>query len=179
MSSGAGWQLDIRSHSAADTRRLAGALAAACRPGDVVLVAGELGAGKTTFAQGFAAGLGITQPVTSPTFTLLHDYPCPRPVRGIERLLHADLYRLDSFEEVFDLSLHELVEDGAVAVVEWGDRAPAAFGASTLTVHLERPVQGSGPPIDTAEERVVRLVADGDPWAGRRSEVSALLDGAG
>jgi tRNA threonylcarbamoyladenosine biosynthesis protein TsaE len=135
----------LRTESAADTRALGAALARALRPGDVVLLAGDLGAGKTTLAQGIGVGLGITDQVTSPTFTLVRSYPCPVPVEAVggrragatvRTFLHADLYRLDNLAEVADLALAELVEDDAVAVVEWGDVAEPVLGGDALSVRL-------------------------------------------
>ena len=101
------------------TRALAAALAPVCRPGDVLLLSGDLGAGKTTFAQGFAPALGVDEPVTSPTFTLVRLRGRAGPT-GVRTLLHADVYRLDHLGEIADLGLGQLVEDGAVALVEWG-----------------------------------------------------------
>ena len=90
-------------------------------PGDVVLLSGDLGAGKTTLAQGIGGGTRGHRDVTSPTFTLVRSYPCPRRAPGsagdgaVRTLLHADVYRLDGLAEVADLAIGELVEDDAVA----------------------------------------------------------------
>jgi tRNA threonylcarbamoyladenosine biosynthesis protein TsaE len=158
------WAVTAATGSAEGTRELAAALATLSRPGDVLLLAGGLGAGKTTFAQGFARGLGVAGPVTSPTFTLVRQYPC----RGAVRLLvHADVYRLDSLAEVADLGLPELVEDGAVALVEWGDVAAPALGGDPLTVALE--------PTGDGEGRVVTVRGQGDHWADRRAAVATAL----
>ena len=132
----------LRSSSAEATRAVGAALATVLRPGDVVLLVGDLGAGKTTFAQGVAAGLGVAEQVTSPTFTLLRPYPCAEPATtanptAVRTLLHADLYRLERAREVAELGLGELVEDGAAALVEWGDMAgPVRLGAVAATVRL-------------------------------------------
>ena len=107
------------SESPAETRALAGRVAALCRPGDVVLLVGDLGAGKTVFAQGFAAALGVPGPVTSPTFALVRQYRCGEG-SPVGLLIHADVYRTGSLHEVVDLALAELVEEDAVALVEWG-----------------------------------------------------------
>lgn len=125
------WTLTGLTRSPEETRRLAGSLAGAARRGDVVVLAGALGAGKTTFAQGFAEALGVAGPVTSPTFTLLRQYPCT-----LGLLLHADVYRLDRLAEVEDLGLSELVEQG-VAIVEWGDVAVPALAPVAWTVTIE------------------------------------------
>jgi tRNA threonylcarbamoyladenosine biosynthesis protein TsaE len=158
-----GWPLEARTASAAQTRELAEALAATVGPGDVVLLIGGLGSGKTTFAQGFARGLGVEGPVTSPTFTLVREYPC-HGTAGLRRLLHADVYRLESMGEVIDLALPELVEDDAVAVVEWGDVAAPALGAEVLKVTLR--------PGDGDDERVVELAGEGEGWSARRAELA-------
>jgi tRNA threonylcarbamoyladenosine biosynthesis protein TsaE len=162
--SGEGWSVTAATASAAETRALAAAVAGLARPGDVVLLVGGLGAGKTTFAQGFARGLGVEGPVTSPTFTLVRQYRCRGPVH---QLLHADVYRLDTVAEVADLGLAELVEDGAVALVEWGDAAAPALGGDTLTVALW--------PGDEDEVRRVTVTGQGAVWDGRREKLEAML----
>ena len=164
----------LRTSSAEATRALGSAFAGVLRGGDVVLVAGELGAGKTTFVQGVAAGLGVADQVTSPTFTLVRPYACHtgREEMAVEDgapvrvLLHADLYRLDRLAEVADLALAELVEEQAVALVEWGDVAEPVLGRDALRVHLR-----SG----SAEgERLVTIDAEGiaEP---RRAQIDALM----
>ncbi len=115
----------LRADSLAATHAIAAALASLARPGDFIVLAGDMGAGKTAFAQGFGRALGITEAITSPTFTLVHSYPCP------ERRLtlhHADIYRLDSTGDVEELALHELAEFDGIVLVEWGDVAAAALG---------------------------------------------------
>jgi tRNA threonylcarbamoyladenosine biosynthesis protein TsaE len=118
-------------HSDEDTHALAHHLAARLGPGDVVLLSGDLGAGKTTFVRGIAAGLGIdSDQVTSPTFTLVHEYR-----GGRLTLYHADLYRLDKAATA-DLGLEELgVSDGVLAI-EWPERLMHALPGA-LHVHLE------------------------------------------
>ena len=197
----AGWTVPWSSAGPADTRALAAALAAVCGPGDLVLLVGDLGAGKTTFAQGFARALGIAGPVTSPTFTLVRQYPVPGagPVR---LLLHADVYRLDSLAEVAELALPELAEEGAVVLVEWGDRAAPVLGESALVVTLQRvpappDPTGSAPPgaagtlrppgapsppravADEPEPRRVAVAGRGPGWAARRDAVAGALGALG
>jgi tRNA threonylcarbamoyladenosine biosynthesis protein TsaE len=146
--------------SAEDTRELAAAVAGVARAGDVVLLAGDLGAGKTTFAQGFARGLGVAEPVTSPTFVLV------RPYEGRLRLAHVDLYRLDHLQEVVDLGLPELVDEGAVVLVEWGDVAPGPIASEFLEVRLTP---------GEADRRQLDLRLVGDRWRPRHSALVAAL----
>jgi tRNA threonylcarbamoyladenosine biosynthesis protein TsaE len=162
------WPIEWTSEAPDETRELAGRLAALCRPGDVILLVGDLGAGKTVFAQGFAAALGVPGPVTSPTFALVRHYRCGEhsPV-GV--LIHADVYRTGSLDEVADLALAELVEEDAVALVEWGELAAPALGESALEVTLVAP-----DPVGAPERRVLTLVGRGR-WAGRSDEAAALL----
>ncbi|TML43088.1 MAG: tRNA (adenosine(37)-N6)-threonylcarbamoyltransferase complex ATPase subunit type 1 TsaE [Actinobacteria bacterium] len=136
-------------------------MAGLARAGDVVLLAGELGAGKTVFAQGFGRALGIEEPITSPSFTLVRIYP------GRVRLVHADVYRLDHLQEVVDLALPELVDEGAVAVVEWGDVAAPALPADYLEVRLEW--------SEAEDERRVSVGAVGPAWSARQGALAAAL----
>jgi tRNA threonylcarbamoyladenosine biosynthesis protein TsaE len=158
-----------RTSSSEETRRLAAALAPELGAGDLLLLVGDLGTGKTTFTQGLARGLGVTDPVTSPTFTLVRAYRCgPGPVRT---LLHADLYRLDRLQDVIDLGLGEMVEDDSVAVVEWGDVAASVFGPEVLTVELT-----TGPPREPGpdEDRILTYRLGGS-WSARRSALAGRL----
>jgi tRNA threonylcarbamoyladenosine biosynthesis protein TsaE len=107
--------IDLRSDSVATTHEIAGVIAGLVRPRDIIVLAGDMGAGKTAFTVGFTRALGVSEDdqVSSPTFTLVHSYNSGRiPV------LHADLYRLNSMAEVADLGLREQVDLGAVALVE-------------------------------------------------------------
>jgi tRNA threonylcarbamoyladenosine biosynthesis protein TsaE len=106
---------ELLTRSAEETEAAGEALAGRLGAGDLLLLAGELGAGKTTFVRGLARGLGVTATVQSPTFTLVRVYP------GRVQLAHVDLYRLETAPELDDLGLFELLEEGVVAV-EWGDR---------------------------------------------------------
>lgn len=103
------------------------------RASDMIVLTGEMGSGKTTFSQYFAHALGVTEPVTSPTFNLLHNY-----AGGRLQLHHADLYRLERTGELDDLGLTELQEAGGVMLVEWGDVVGDALGTG-LIVKLAAP----------------------------------------
>jgi tRNA threonylcarbamoyladenosine biosynthesis protein TsaE len=166
--------LRARTTDAEGTRALAGAIAPLARPGDVVLLVGDLGAGKTTFAQGFARGLGIQGPVTSPTFTLVRQYEVPvvDPAAAVEQLLHADVYRLDRLAEVTELALAELVEEAAVALVEWGESAAPALPPAVLTVELVAETEvGSEEPA-----RVITIGALGGAWAERWGDLAQAVE---
>ena len=122
--------MDIITHSEAETAAAGRELAAALRPGAVVLLSGDLGAGKTAFVRGLAAGLGIdSDEVSSPTFTLIQEYR-----GGRLTLYHVDLYRLQA-GEVDDLGLDELTEQGVTAI-EWPDRLPRVLDQA-ISVHIE------------------------------------------
>jgi tRNA threonylcarbamoyladenosine biosynthesis protein TsaE len=109
----------ITTHTEAETSAAGRELAAALRPGGVVLLFGDLGAGKTAFVRGMAEGLGVApDEVSSPTFTLVHEYR-----GGRLTLFHVDLYRLDDPREIDDLGLDEIAEDG-VLVIEWAEKLP-------------------------------------------------------
>ena len=106
-------------------------LGARLGPGDVVGLTGALGAGKTCFVQGLARGLGVTAPVTSPTFVLVNEY------RGRVPVHHVDVYRTQSLTELLDFGLEELLGGDGVTVVEWAERCAALLPARTIRVHIE------------------------------------------
>lgn len=118
---------------ATDTQDAGEEFGALLRPGDVVLLSGPLGAGKTTFTQGVGRALGVHERVTSPTFTMVRQHECVNDL-GIATLHHADVYRVGSLGEVEDLALGELVEESGVALVEWGDLASSVFGREVISV---------------------------------------------
>lgn len=144
-----------------DTRQLGGALAPLAREGDVVILTGDLGAGKTRFTQGFASGLGISESVTSPTFTLVRLY------EGRIKLQHADLYRMESFDEVEELVLSELADSSSVSLIEWGDAALGLLGHDVLDVRIEL-----GPDDD---DRVITLTPVGPSWSERWDDVEKAV----
>jgi tRNA threonylcarbamoyladenosine biosynthesis protein TsaE len=165
--------LELRATSLADTCAIAAALAGLCRPGDLIVLSGEMGAGKTAFAKGFGAALGVTEPITSPTFTLVHTYDIASVLgHGAKELHHADLYRLDRTAEIADLALEELAEYQGIVLVEWGDVADALFG-DHLEVHLEPDLFDDGVGDDDAFDgisdgaRLIEISASGASWAPR------------
>lgn len=124
--------LDIISHGAEQTRRLGAHLGAVVRKGDVVLLQGEFGTGKTTFTQGIARGLGIdAHYVNSPTFTLINEY---KSARG--RLYHIDLYRLEGDEQIATLGLDDYFDGNGIMVIEWPERAVTWLPQERLEVRF-------------------------------------------
>jgi len=122
--------LELRTPTAEDTREVGEALSASLRARDAVVLTGELGAGKTTFVQGVARGLGIEDQVSSPTFTLVKEY------RGILDIAHVDVYRLERVQDVVDLGLDELGDGEGVLLVEWGDAVEDLLPDQRLRVEL-------------------------------------------
>jgi tRNA threonylcarbamoyladenosine biosynthesis protein TsaE len=122
--------LELRARTAEDTREVGEAMSASLRARDAVVLTGELGAGKTTFVQGVARGLGIEDQVSSPTFTLVKEY------RGILDIAHVDVYRLERVQDVVDLGLDELGDGEGVLLVEWGDAVEDLLPDERLRVEL-------------------------------------------
>jgi tRNA threonylcarbamoyladenosine biosynthesis protein TsaE len=151
----------LRSKCVDDTHAAAAAIASLARQGDLILLVGDLGAGKTAFAQGFARRLGVTTPVTSPTFTLVHRY------EGDLVIHHVDVYRLDRLSEVTDLGLSEMLDEG-VTLIEWGDAVRPALPADFLEVRLSYVDED-----DDARDIAVTVV--GPSWAGRAAAIRAAM----
>jgi tRNA threonylcarbamoyladenosine biosynthesis protein TsaE len=145
-----------------ETRDLGDALASLARPGDVVVLAGDLGAGKTAFAQGFGRGLGVVERITSPTFTLVHVYEGGRlPVH------HLDVYRLDQMSEALDLGLAEMLDGGGVVLIEWGDAITPVLPHDYLEVRL---TFGDGD-----DDRHIAIRPIGPAWAGRTHPLTGAV----
>jgi len=121
----------IISNSEAETIQEGEKLGGALTPGAVVALYGGLGAGKTAFIRGLASGLGIKTNVSSPTFTIVNEYP------GSIALYHFDMYRLENANELFDIGWDDYLERGGVCAVEWSEKVPGAFPPGTLAVSLE------------------------------------------
>ncbi|CAN5765296.1 tRNA (adenosine(37)-N6)-threonylcarbamoyltransferase complex ATPase subunit type 1 TsaE [soil metagenome] len=151
-----------RTTSAAQTQTLAAALAGLCGPGDLIVLAGDMGAGKTAFAQGFALGLGIADRVTSPTFTIVREY-----AGGRLALHHLDVYRLDQLREVLELGVNEMLDEDAVMLVEWGDAVLPALGDQYLEIRI---AFGDGD-----DDRLLELSTRGARWAARQRVLGEAL----
>jgi tRNA threonylcarbamoyladenosine biosynthesis protein TsaE len=143
--------IELRSASEVETRAIGRRLASFLSPGDVVLLAGELGAGKTAFAGGLAEGLGIEEPVISPSFMLVRRY-----AGGFIPLTHADVYRVGSLNELEDLDLFEEAREG-VLIIEWGNAVVSAMPDDHLRVEIE---------VTGLDERVLFLLSQGS-WETR------------
>jgi tRNA threonylcarbamoyladenosine biosynthesis protein TsaE len=161
-------EIALRTTGPQETRRVAAAIAGALRPGDVVSLTGELGAGKTCFVQGAAAALGVTEPVTSPSFLLRRDYCGRVPV------IHVDVYRLETLQEVVDLGYADVVDSDSIAFIEWGDAMSQLLPPDHLEVELrlgELDEDVDGP----EEERFLTVHPHGDGWRRRLVDLSAAL----
>jgi len=148
--------IELRASDLGDTHAIASAIAGVVRPRDLIVLAGEMGAGKTAFATGFAKALGVhgDDHVSSPTFTLMHSY-----ASGRIPLHHVDLYRLTSLAEVADLGIRELLDMGAVGLVEWGDVASEVLGDGlSVTLVADN---------DDEEARTITIEVDGHGWDSR------------
>src|SRR5215469_15885966 len=155
--------LDSISHSAAQTQRMGMRLGELLQGGELILLDGQLGTGKTTFAQGLAQGMGITENINSPTFTLLKEYaghllpgisPSAPPRRG-PALYHLDLYRLDDPEEIVDLGFEDYLFSGGVCVVEWTEKAAWFWPTENLNIRMK---------IMTETKRGLLFIATGERY---------------
>lgn len=145
--------ITARTSNAAQTQELAAAIAALCGSGDLLVLVGDLGAGKTAFCQGFGRALGVSGPITSPTFTLANEY------HGTLTINHLDVYRIEQIEEVRDLALAELLDGPAVTLIEWGDAILPALPNEYLEVRL---TYGEGD-----DDRTIELRCVGARWMAR------------
>lgn len=154
--------------TAEDTKAFAAKLATLLRPGDVLILTGELGAGKTTFTQGLGNGLGVRGPVTSPTFVIARTHPS---LIGGPALVHVDAYRLGDAAEIDDIDL-DATADNAITVVEWGEGMAEQLSDSWLHVHFETREAHENDPDGTSvdgtsdETRVITVKPVGPRWVG-------------
>jgi tRNA threonylcarbamoyladenosine biosynthesis protein TsaE len=151
-----------------EMRALGARLAGLARPGDLIVLAGPLGAGKTVLVQGIGAGLGVGAPITSPTFVIARVHR-----DGRIPLVHADAYRISSVLEIDDLDLDASMEE-ALTVVEWGEGLVEGLADAHLRVEIERAETVLSNDFDAADIRRVQLVPIGGDW----SERLAALAGA-
>ena len=124
--------MQITTHSADETQALGKKLAESLRPGDVIAYFGDLGAGKTAFTRGIAEGLGVSEQVTSPTYTIVNEY-----LSGRLPLFHFDMYRLGSSDELFDIGWEDYLARGGVCAVEWSENVSGAM-EDAITVRIEK-----------------------------------------
>jgi tRNA threonylcarbamoyladenosine biosynthesis protein TsaE len=161
--------LAITSRSPEETRILGASLAPVLLPGDVISLNGDLGAGKTVFVQGLATALGTTGRVTSPAFTIVHEYDARWPI------LHMDVYRLNSYQEVIDLGFEELIDPSAILVIEWGEAVAPLLPRRYLEIVMRQP-DGEG----TDDLRELRFRPRGGEWPRKlesmRTTAETLLD---
>lgn len=163
--------LTVTSRSVEETRIIGACLAPALLPGDVISLSGDLGAGKTAFVQGIAAASGVEDRVTSPSFTIVHEYDGRYP------LIHLDVYRLDSFQEVLDLGFEEFLDPDAIVLIEWGEAIFPLLPRRHLEVELRQ-----SPDPETADDRMIVFRPRGQEWIRKiqamREMAEALLDAA-
>jgi tRNA threonylcarbamoyladenosine biosynthesis protein TsaE len=150
-----------RTKSVEETRALAAELDPLLKPGDLVLLSGNLGAGKTAFIQGLARGMGVRDRVVSPSFVLVRTYEGRLP------LTHVDVYRLDHMQELVDLGMAELLDEGGVTAVEWGDVVVPGLPADYLEVRLD--------PGEADDDRLVTLATVGEAWTPRSATLRRVV----
>lgn len=124
------------SESAADTERIAAELAESIEPGDMVALFGGLGVGKTAFCRGFAKGIGYNGEVTSPTFAIVHEY-----LGGRLNIYHFDMYRIESFDELYSTGYFEYLESGGVVITEWSENIENVLPNKYYRVEMSNPEQ--------------------------------------
>lgn len=157
--------LGLRTRGPDETRSLASTVAGVLRPGDVVSLSGDLGAGKTCFVQGAAARLGVDRRVTSPTFNIVRSYPATLNGRVID-LVHVDVYRLDRLQDVVELGEEAVLGPDQVTFVEWGDAVRALLPSERLEIELHHGADD--------DERRIEMRGTGT-WARRVDDLSGDL----
>jgi tRNA threonylcarbamoyladenosine biosynthesis protein TsaE len=155
--------LSVAVASATLMQALGASLSDVLRAGDVLALNGDLGAGKTCLVQGLAGGLGVTEPVTSPTFVLMRQYDGRIP------LVHVDVYRLSALSDINDLG-DDVLADDCVTAIEWGQAVRPLLGENYLHIDI-----ALVPTNDTPEQRVVTLVAHGPSWVDRRAALASVM----
>ena len=156
--------LRIVTRSPEESLVLGSALAPSLMPGDVVSLSGDLGAGKTVFVRGAAKALGVAGRVTSPTFTIVHHYAGRYPI------MHIDVYRLSTFQEVLDLGFEELLDPEAVMLVEWGDAVGPLLPRHYLEIDIRRPS------VDADNERSFTFRPRGIEWERKLDAMRTMAE---
>lgn len=163
--------LVCNTYSAEETRIVGASLSPVLLPGDVISLSGDLGAGKTVFVQGLAIALGVEKGVTSPTFTIVHEYEARYPI------VHLDVYRLNSFQEVIDLGFEEYLDPQAIVLIEWGD----AIAPMLPRRHLDLEMRRAEDP-ESEDERCLIFRPHGAEWIRKvqamRTTAETLLNAA-
>lgn len=145
--------LVCNTYSAEETRIVGASLAPVLLPGDVISLSGDLGAGKTAFVQGVAIALGVESRVTSPSFTIVHEYEGRFPI------IHLDVYRLDSFQQVIDLGFEEYLDPHSIVLIEWGEAIAPMLPRRHLDIDIRRARDAS-----SEEERCLIFRPHGTEW---------------
>ena len=148
-----------------ETAQLASGLADIAKPGDVLVLVGDLGAGKTAFSKAYGAALGVSEPMTSPTFTLARQYEGRMPLH------HLDVYRLEQMAEVLDLDLPDLFDSGGAVLIEWGDAIRPMLPADYLEVRF---TFGVGD-----DDREIELNVVGASWTEREAKIREIASNIG
>jgi tRNA threonylcarbamoyladenosine biosynthesis protein TsaE len=159
-------ELRLRTATADDTLGVGAAIAPLLRIGDVLVLTGELGAGKTTLVRGIAGGLGAAEHVASPTFTLVREY-----VTGRVPVAHVDVFRLDRIQDVVDLALDELEGGVCVLIVEWGDAVEELLPDDRLRIELTTEDRSG-----ESDARRITVTSTGPSWLERADELGAVTD---
>lgn len=163
--------LVCNTYSAEETRIVGASLSPVLLPGDVISLSGDLGAGKTAFVQGVAVALGVSAGVTSPTFTIVHEYEGRYPI------IHLDVYRLNSFQEVIDLGFEEFLDPGSIVLIEWGEAIAPMLPRRHLEIDLRRARESSA-----EDERCLIFRPHGPEWVRKvqamRATAETLLNAA-
>lgn len=129
--------MTFESHSREETIKFAADLAAKSKPGDVYTLTGDLGVGKTVFAKGFAKGLGVTEPVTSPTFTIVQEY-----LSGRLPFFHFDVYRIADSDEMEETGFYDYLDRGGVVLIEWAELIEDILPLPRTSIKIEKDLNG-------------------------------------
>lgn len=157
--------LEVTSHSTVETRRIGGQLGRILKPGDILLLEGSFGAGKTVLVQGIAKGLGVKDRVISPSFTLVNEYRAGKS-HGSIPVYHADLYRISTLDEALALGLEEYMAGEGIFIAEWPENAAEAWPRERLWIEI-RVVEGN--------KRVIHLEARGPRYGALMKELEKRL----